>query len=83
MEELLYKEECYRIMGACFEVYKELGCGFLESVYQECLFIELEAKQFLFGHRRNFACSIKAARFGTCLFRTSSAGRRSSWKSRP
>jgi GxxExxY protein len=41
--ELVYKEECYRIMGACFEVYKELGCGFLEAVYQECLAMELEA----------------------------------------
>jgi len=29
-------------MGACFEVYKEKGCGFLEGVYQECLEIELE-----------------------------------------
>src|SRR5262245_3196132 len=28
-------------MGACFEVYKEMGCGFLEAVYQECLEIEL------------------------------------------
>jgi GxxExxY protein len=35
------KEETYRIIGACFEVYKEKGCGFLEPVYQECLDIEL------------------------------------------
>jgi GxxExxY protein len=38
--EIVYKEESYRIMGACFEVYKEMGCGFLESVYQECLELE-------------------------------------------
>src|SRR5438552_3448200 len=38
--ELLFKEECYAIMGACFEVYKEKGCGFLEAVYQECLALE-------------------------------------------
>ena len=31
----------YRIIGACFEVYKEKGCGFLEGVYQECLELEL------------------------------------------
>ena len=30
------KEESYSIMGACFEVYKDKGCGFLEAVYQEC-----------------------------------------------
>ena len=37
---IIYKEESYRIMGACFEVYKEKGCGFLEPVYQECLELE-------------------------------------------
>ncbi len=39
---LIYKEECYAILGACFAVYKDKGCGFLESVYQECLEIEFE-----------------------------------------
>ena len=41
MDEFLYKDETYRIIGACFEVYNEKGCGFLEAVYQECLEIEL------------------------------------------
>ena len=38
---ILFKEESYQIMGACFEVYKAMGLGFLEAVYQECL-----AKEF-------------------------------------
>jgi GxxExxY protein len=38
--ELLYKDECYPIIGACFDVYNEMGCGFLEPVYQECLGLE-------------------------------------------
>jgi GxxExxY protein len=42
MIDLLFKEECYQLVGACFEVYKEKGCGFLEPVYQECLAMELE-----------------------------------------
>jgi GxxExxY protein len=42
--EIVYKEESYRIMGACFEVYKEMGRGFLEPVYQECLEIEFAAQ---------------------------------------
>jgi GxxExxY protein len=29
-------------IGACFEVYNEKGCGFLEPIYQECLGIEFE-----------------------------------------
>ncbi len=39
--ELIYRDECYRIIGACFEVYKEKGCGFHEPVYDDCLEIEL------------------------------------------
>jgi len=40
--ELIYKDESYAIIGACFEVYRDKGCGFLEPVYHECLEIELE-----------------------------------------
>jgi GxxExxY protein len=37
---LIYKEESYQIIGACFEVYKEKGAGFSEPVDQECLEVE-------------------------------------------
>ena len=46
--EVLYKDESYQIMGACFEVYKEKGCGFAEAVYQECLEIEFELQGLSF-----------------------------------
>ena len=42
MAEIIYKNESYAIIGACFEVYNEKGCGFLEPVYQECMGIEFE-----------------------------------------
>ena len=42
VDDLVYAEECYAIMGACFAVYRDKGCGFLELVYQECLEIEFE-----------------------------------------
>jgi GxxExxY protein len=42
MTEIIHKKESYAMIGACFEVYNEKGCGFLEPVYQECLGIELE-----------------------------------------
>ena len=40
MTKLIQEKETYEILGACFEVYREKGCGFLEAVYQECLAIE-------------------------------------------
>jgi GxxExxY protein len=42
--ELIYKVESYAIIGACFAVYKDKGCGFLEPVYHECLEIEFESQ---------------------------------------
>ncbi len=42
MAEIVLAQESYLIIGACFEVYNEMGCGFLEPVYQECLEIELQ-----------------------------------------
>jgi hypothetical protein len=42
--ELLYKEEVYKIIGAAIEVHKELGSGFLESVYEEAMVIETSDK---------------------------------------
>jgi len=44
MSKLILERETYEILGACFEVYKEKGCGFLEAVYHECLGIELELR---------------------------------------
>ncbi len=52
MAELIYKEECYGIVGACFEVYREKGCGFLEAIYQECLELELDTQGIPFVPRK-------------------------------
>ena len=38
---IIYKDECYQIYHAIYEVHNKLGNGFLESVYQEALEIEL------------------------------------------
>lgn len=37
---LLFEKESYMIRGCALEVHKELGCGFLEKVYQDALEIE-------------------------------------------
>ena len=36
-DDLIYRDECYQIVGCCMEVHRELGCGFKEAVYQEAL----------------------------------------------
>jgi GxxExxY protein len=41
----LFKDECYAIIGACFQVYNHLGCGFLEPVYQESLELEFNLQR--------------------------------------
>ena len=44
----IYQAETYQIRGACFEVFKEKGCGFLEAVYQQCLELELSIQDIPF-----------------------------------
>lgn len=48
MPDLLFKDECYAIQGAIFEVYKELGSGFLEAAYQEALELEFAERAIPF-----------------------------------
>ncbi len=58
-ESLLYREESYKIIGACFEVYKDKGSGFLENVYQECLAIELEEQKIPFVEKPRLALAYR------------------------
>lgn len=48
-EGLLFKEECYDIHGAIFEVYREMGCGFVENVFQVCMEKELRTRGIPFA----------------------------------
>jgi GxxExxY protein len=60
--ELLYKEEAYAILGACFEVYNDKGCGFLEAVYQECLELELGFRALPFQPQAELELTYKGRR---------------------
>ncbi|MDG5816462.1 GxxExxY protein [Chitinispirillales bacterium ANBcel5] len=58
-DELLFADECYAIQGAIFDVYREMGCGFLEAVYQECLEMEFSASKIPFEAQKELALSYK------------------------
>jgi GxxExxY protein len=57
--DLLFKEEVYKIIGAAMEVHKELGCGFLEAVYQESFELELIAQNIPYEREKSIAIYYK------------------------
>ncbi len=59
MSDLIYADECYKIVGACFEVYREKGCGFLEAVFQECLELELALQKLPFEAQKQLPLAYK------------------------
>jgi GxxExxY protein len=59
MATLKYEEESYRIRGAVYEVNREIGCGFLEAVYQECLAREFALGEIPFTARRELSLFYK------------------------
>jgi GxxExxY protein len=61
-EGVVYAEESYQIMGACFEVYNQIGSGFLEPVYQECLELELAARKIPFVAQRELNLTYRGIR---------------------
>jgi GxxExxY protein len=63
--ELVLKAESYRIVGACFEVYNELGPGFLEAVYQEAMSYEFRDQAIPFIPERLLPIKYKRHQLST------------------
>ena len=59
MSEYIYQKESYKIRGAIYEVYKEIGCGFLEAVYQEGLSKEFLLSKIPFVAQQNIVIDYK------------------------
>ena len=60
--ELMYEDESYAIRGAIYEVYKTLGAGFLEGVYQEALELELASRGIPFQAQSEITVLYKGTR---------------------
>ena len=59
MAKLIYEDESFKIIGACMEVHKELGSGFLEGVYQEALAVEFKKQNIPFEREKEINISYK------------------------
>ena len=67
MGELIYEEESYAVKGAVFEVYKAMGAGFLEAVYQECLEEELKVRGIPFVAQPEIKIRVVARAFSAAV----------------
>ena len=59
MDEIIYKEESYQIIGKCFEVHNNLGPGFLEIVYKDPLEYEFNKAAVPFEREKEYIVKYK------------------------
>lgn len=64
MTGIIYKEESYAIRGAIIEVSKELGCGFLERVYQDALEWEFRLRKIPYEREKLIQVTYKGNPLG-------------------
>lgn len=54
IDDLLFKEECFTIIGLCMKIHSKLGKGFKEIVYKDALEIELRKEKILYEREKSF-----------------------------
>jgi GxxExxY protein len=59
MSEIFYKEESYKIIGICMEVFNNLGAGFLEIVYKDALEYEFRKENIYYEREKEFTVNYK------------------------
>ncbi len=65
--KLLFKEETYKVIGACIKVHKSLGKGFDESVYQEAIAHELTVAEIPFEQQKKLNIYYNGSKLNTHL----------------
>lgn len=59
MEEYIYKDENYTIVGILFEMHKNLGKGFSEIVYKDAIEYELQQQNITYQREKEFSVNYK------------------------
>jgi GxxExxY protein len=59
MNDLIYKNESYQIIGKCMEVHNNLGAGFLEIVYKDALEFEFNKAGIPFEREKEYNVNYK------------------------
>ena len=59
MKELLFKEECFQLVGFCMEIHRELGKGHDEVIYKDALVIELSRAGIAFSREKKYEVAYK------------------------
>jgi len=59
MNELIYKEEAYKIIGVCMEVHNNLGPGFMEIVYKDALELEFRNNGISYEREKKYEVNYK------------------------
>ena len=59
MTVIIFKEESYKVVGACMEVHKQLGMGFKEVVYKDALELEFKKGEIPFKREKQFKIEYK------------------------
>ena len=59
MDNIIYKEESYQIIGICMEVHNNLGAGFLEIVYKDAMEYEFLIRDMLFAREKEYSVPYK------------------------
>ena len=59
MSDLIYKDECYKLVGLCMEIHGELGRGLDEVVYKDAMVLELQEAGISYEREKKYEISYK------------------------
>jgi GxxExxY protein len=57
--DLIYKEECFKIIGICMEIHRILGRGLKEIVYKDAMEYEFKTNKIQFQREKEFSVEYK------------------------